>query len=78
MYTSVTLFLHFLFKSKECLKTIINLLKQEKSQELASLTNKISFLEKEIRNLQLKLPNILHKSVPIGKDSTKIKVIRKC
>ena len=38
--------------------------------ELIKLEEKINLLEQEIKSIMYKIPNIIHKSVPIGKDSS--------
>jgi len=57
---------------------------KEKVKEAKELPNKIKEVDEKIKQLQneiyyylMRLPNILHKSVPIGKDETQNKEIRK-
>lgn len=57
---------------------------KEKVKEAKELPNKIKEVDEKIKQLQdkvyyylMRLPNILHKSVPIGKDETENKEVRK-
>ena len=54
-------------------KSISNLLKEVKSlpSKINDLEEKTAALESEIKDLMMQLPNIIHKSVPIGEDNTK-------
>jgi seryl-tRNA synthetase len=47
------------------------------NDRIDALECKVPEMQKEIRNYLMNLPNILHKSVPFGKDDTENKVIRK-
>lgn len=46
-------------------------------KQIKDIEGKQERLKKEIIDLMLKIPNIMHKSVPLGKDETKNKEIRK-
>ena len=50
---------------------------QEFPKKVAELTEKVESLRAEIRNYLMRIPNILHESVPTGKDETENKVLRK-
>lgn len=67
----------------EAKKSGNNQLFQQKIKEAKELPEKIkklddeySVLEKNTRDLLLKIPNLMHKSVPLGKDETQNKVIK--
>ena len=50
---------------------------KEMSQKVSEYNTKISEMEKKQREILLSIPNIPHESVPIGKDDTENKEIRK-
>jgi len=50
---------------------------QDFPKKVQELTSKVETLKNEIKNYLMKIPNILDKSVPIGKDETNNKVLRK-
>jgi len=52
-------------KEEKCIKTA-----KEVSQKLIILEEKEKELENEIKSIMYQIPNIIHKSVPIGKDSS--------
>lgn len=57
-------------KEKKKKKDVSSLIKKAKAipGKIEKIEEKTSKLEKEIREIMLKIPNIIHKSVPIGKD----------
>lgn len=59
-------------------KKVDDLIKKAKSipDKIAETEAKTSKLEEEIKQIMLQIPNIIHKSVPIGKDASK-NVVRK-
>lgn len=50
---------------------------QKVGQKIKSLENRVKELKEEIRVLHLQIPNLLHDSVPYGKDDKDNKVLRK-
>ncbi|VVB77724.1 Serine--tRNA ligase [uncultured archaeon] len=54
------------------------LIKKAKSipEEIEKIETKTNSLEQEIKQIMYKIPNIIHKSVPIGKDSSENKEIK--
>jgi len=50
---------------------------KEFPQKVAELTDKVEKLREEIKYYLMRIPNILHESVPIGKDETENKTVRK-
>lgn len=50
---------------------------KELPEKIKSLENEYSQVENETREFLLKIPNIMHKSVPLGKDSSENKEIKK-
>ena len=65
-----------LVKQKKDTSKIIHQLKNI-PEEIKRLEDNKESLEKEIREILTKIPNIMHKSVPIGKDSTENKTLKK-
>ncbi|MBW2976602.1 serine--tRNA ligase [Candidatus Woesearchaeota archaeon] len=50
---------------------------QEFPKKVTELTEKVEKLRNEIRHYLMRIPNILHESVPVGKDDTENKTVRK-
>mgnify|MGYP001603787289 FL=1 len=50
---------------------------QSLPKEISKLEDEVNLIKQRINDYLLKLPNILHEKVPIGKDATKNKVIKK-
>jgi seryl-tRNA synthetase len=50
---------------------------KELPEKVNKLTAEVEILRAEIRNYLMRIPNVLDKSVPIGKDETENKVLRK-
>ena len=51
---------------------------KEFPQKVHELTNKVETLRNEIKYYLMRIPNVLHDSVPRGKDETENKTVRKC
>jgi seryl-tRNA synthetase len=51
---------------------------KEFPQKVHELTNKVETLRTEIKYYLMRIPNVLHDSVPRGKDETENKTVRKC
>ena len=51
---------------------------KEFPQKVAELTDKVEKLKSEIKYYLMRIPNVLHESVPVGKDETENKTVRKC
>lgn len=66
-------------KAKKEKKDISNLIKEasEIPGKIMELEKEEKLLEEEINNKLMQIPNILHKSVPIGKDHSENKEVRK-
>lgn len=50
---------------------------KELPKQIAEHEARLAELEKKIKHIQMRIPNILHESVPIGKDDTENAVVRK-
>ena len=66
-------------KAKKAKKDVKNLIKKAKSipSKIEKIQDKRKKLESEIKEIMYQIPNIIHKSVPTGKDESKNKVIKK-
>ena len=66
-------------KAKKEKKDVSGLLKEasEMPNKIKKLEEEEKFLEEEIKSKLMQIPNLLHKSVPVGKDHTENKMIRK-
>lgn len=60
-------------------KNSSKLLKEAKNipEKIAKIEEKMLKIESEIKEIMYQIPNIIHKSVPVGKDSSKNKEIKK-
>lgn len=65
-------------KLKKAKKDVSAVLKRAKEipGKIAELEEKRKILEDKIRDITLKIPNMMHSSVPIGKDSSENKVVK--
>ena len=50
---------------------------QAMMEKVKELTEKVEKLQEEIRYYLMRIPNVLHESVPVGKDETENKTVRK-
>jgi len=66
-------------KAKKEKKDVKSLIKKAKDipNKIEKIQDKRKKLEEEIKEIMYQIPNIIHKSVPTGKDETKNKVIKK-
>ena len=64
-------------EAKKAGKSTSSLMKKAKKipDEIAKIEPKAGKLEDETRNMLMQLPNLMHSSVPIGKDASENKVI---